>query len=99
MKKDNKSFISILAKDYSLSTAFFSTIIFFGLLGFILDKYFKAEQLQLEIDQHYALIKKTSIIGVVMTALNLSVDELPSTTRAVRKRLDFERTVGINVIK
>jgi len=40
MKKDNKSFISILAKDYSLSTASFSTIIFFGLLGFILDKYF-----------------------------------------------------------
>ena len=40
MKKDNKSFISILAKDYSLSTTFFSTIIFFGLLGFILDKYF-----------------------------------------------------------
>ena len=40
MKKDNKSFISVLAKDYSLSTTFFSTIIFFGLLGFILDKYF-----------------------------------------------------------
>ena len=40
MKKDNKSFISILAKDYSLSTAVFSTKIFFGLLGFILDKYF-----------------------------------------------------------
>ena len=45
------------------------------------------------------MIKKTSIIGVVMTALNLSVDELLSTTRAVRKRLDFERTVGIDVIK
>ena len=40
MKKDNKSYISILAKDYSLSTAFFTTIIFFGLLGFVLDKYF-----------------------------------------------------------
>ena len=45
------------------------------------------------------MIKKTSIIGVLMTALNLSVDELLSTTRAVRKRLDFERTVGIDVIK
>ncbi|HIC83748.1 MAG TPA: hypothetical protein EYO99_05225 [Candidatus Marinimicrobia bacterium] len=40
MKKDNKSFISILAKDYSLSITFFSTIIFFGLLGFFFDKYF-----------------------------------------------------------
>ena len=45
------------------------------------------------------MIKKTSIIGVLMTALNLSVDELLSTRRSVRKRLDFERTVGIDVIK
>ena len=47
MKKDNKSFISILAKDYSLSSTFFATIIFFGLLGLIFDKYF---------DLKYALI-------------------------------------------
>ena len=47
MKKDDKSFISILAKDYSLSSTFFATIIFFGLLGLIFDKYF---------DLKYALI-------------------------------------------
>ena len=34
-----------------------------------------------------------------MTVLNLSVDELLTTTRAVRKRLDFSRSVDINVIK
>ena len=34
-----------------------------------------------------------------MTALNLSVDELLSTTRAVRKRLDFEKTVEIDVLE
>ena len=34
-----------------------------------------------------------------MSVLDLSVDELFSTTRAVRKRLDFEKTVEIDVIK
>ena len=34
-----------------------------------------------------------------MTVLNLSVDELLTTTRTVRKRLDFSRSVDINVIK
>ena len=34
-----------------------------------------------------------------MTSLNLSVDELLSTTRAVRKRLDLNRPVAIGLVK
>ena len=34
-----------------------------------------------------------------MPVLDLSVDELFNTTRAVRKRLDFEKTVEIDVIR
>ena len=34
-----------------------------------------------------------------MNQLNLNSDELLTTTRAVRKRLDFERPVDIAVIK
>ena len=45
------------------------------------------------------MIKRTSIIGIVMTAFNWFVDELLSTTLVVRNRLDFERTVQIDVFK